>query len=390
MKCHRDYSQLRVAVDASRSRSGGARSHLIGLLNATNPVEHGIDEIHVWSYEELLNELPERPWLIKHKSMWIEGSLLFQLVWQRWLFGYSVKKFKCDIVLNTDGGTLSHVEPSITMSRDMLSYEPGEIGRYGISISALRLYILRFVQNAAFRRSTAVIFLTKYAARVIQGSSGVVENYSIIPHGVSEEFRESAGKIKLREYKNLKLVYVSNLDLYKHQWNVVRAVGYLRAAGFDLCLTLVGGGNGQSQRLLEKSFSEFENIDNFVEFLPFVPHEAIPALLRESDIFVFASSCENLPNSLIEAMAAGLPIACSERGPMPEVLKDGGIYFNPESVESIIAAIRKLVADRKLLQYMSLRALELSGAYSWERCAFETWVYVVGVFKNYTKRSKKR
>ena len=35
-----------------------------------------------------------------------------------------------------------------------------------------------------------------------------------------------------------------------------------------------------------------------------------------------------MPNTLVEAMASGLPIACSDRGPMPEVLGDGGVLFD--------------------------------------------------------------
>ena len=59
---------------------------------------------------------------------------------------------------------------------------------------------------------------------------------------------------------------------------------------------------------------------------------ALPEHLREAELFVFASSCENLPNILIEGMAAGLPIACSRRPPMPEVLGDAGESFDPEAV----------------------------------------------------------
>ena len=51
---------------------------------------------------------------------------------------------------------------------------------------------------------------------------------------------------------------------------------------------------------------------------------------------IFASSCESSSCVLIENMASGLPIACSNRGPMPEVLKDGGVYFDPEKPIDIL------------------------------------------------------
>ena len=60
------------------------------------------------------------------------------------------------------------------------------------------------------------------------------------------------------------------------------------------------------------------------------------AVLKRAHLFVFASSCENMPNTLVEAMASGLPIACSDRGPMPEILRDGGTYFDPENEVTIV------------------------------------------------------
>ena len=46
-------------------------------------------------------------------------------------------------------------------------------------------------------------------------------------------------------------------------------------------------------------------------------------------------------NTLIESTCVGLPIACSNRGPMPEVLEDGGVYFDPENTQSIKRSIEK-------------------------------------------------
>ena len=83
--------------------------------------------------------------------------------------------------------------------------------------------------------------------------------------------------------------------------------------------------------------------------------------------------------TLIEAMAIGLPIACSDRGPMPEVLRDGGVYFDPEDAESIARAIEALIRDPGLRMSVAKRAKGLSGQYSWARCAAETWSFLKAV-----------
>ena len=72
----------------------------------------------------------------------------------------------------------------------------------------------------------------------------------------------------------------------------------------------------------------------------------MPLQFSKHDAVIYASSCENMPNILIESMASGLPIACSDKQPMPEFLKNGGYYFNANSVDSIQKAIINLIEDK--------------------------------------------
>ena len=81
-------------------------------------------------------------------------------------------------------------------------------------------------------------------------------------------------------------------------------------------------------------------------------------------------------------MAVGLPIACSNRGPMPELLEDGGVYFDPEDSGSIAAAIEKIITHADLRTYIAKRAKALSEQYSWARCAAETWDFLRAVAKS--------
>jgi glycosyltransferase involved in cell wall biosynthesis len=376
MSTNRD---LVIGVDASRNRSGGAKAHLIGLLSRGNPKDHGIGTVHVWAYKSLLDSIPEQPWLIKHNPHELERSLLRQVIWQVLKFPGEVARAGCDIVLNTDAGTMSHVRPAVTMSRDMLSYEPGEIERYGWSKARLRLILLRYIQNRSLRRADGAIFLTRYAAEVIQRSSGPVRRIGLVPHGVGQNFQDLRHTLPwpAKGERPIRLLYISNAAWYKHQWTVVRAVEQLRNQGIDVTLTLVGGGSGPAQDRLRGQMARSDPRGEFVTQKKFVPQSDLPGYLVDADIFVFASSCENMPNTLVEAMAAGLPIACSRRGPMPEVLEDGGDYFDPEVPESIAAALRKLIDDEALRQRLAVRAKTLAARYSWERCARETWSFLV-------------
>lgn len=260
----------------------------------------------------------------------------------------------------------------------MLSYEPDEIKRYGTDKARLRLIALRYAQNASLKSADGAIFLTRYAGRVIQQVCGPLANIAYVPHGIGAVFlaNRPAHIWPAEGERPIRCLYISNALPYKHQWHVVEAVAQLRRQGVNLQLDLVGGGEGRARNRLEIQIAESDPKRQFVTQHEFVPQHILPRFLATTDLFVFASSCENMPNTLLEAMAAGLPIACSNRGPMPEVLEDGGVYFDPESPASIASAIADLIVHPDKRARLAMRARELSRQYSWARCAQETFSFI--------------
>jgi len=375
--------RLIVGVDASRNRSGGSEAYLIGILSAVNPLDFGIKVVHLWAPESLLNKLEDYKWLIKHSPKELRQSLIKQIWWQATKLSHEATSSGCDIMFTTDASTLCRFKPMIVLSQDMLSYEPGVMRHLGFTSKRIRALAILFVQNYAFRFSDGVIFLTEYASKVIQKSTGLLSHVKCIPHGVGLNFRS----IQLNylwpqdAIDPIRCIYVSNAEMYKHQWVVVEALSILRAHGHNITLQLIGGGVGKAQKLLDKSIKKFDPNVSFIEILNFIPHNKVPEYLSKSHIFIFASSCENMPITLIEGMSSGLPIACSDRGPMPEVLQDGGVYFDPEDCNSIVIAIEKIIYNQPLREEISERAKSLSNQYSWQRCADQTWTFIVDTYR---------
>lgn len=368
----------RVGMDASRNRSGGAIAHVTGILQEADPRDFGIDEVHLWSHRGLLDQVPPRPWLVKHSPPELEGSLGTQVLWQWRSLPRAASRAGCSVLFATDAATVCPFRPLVVMSQDMLSYEAGVMQFYRLGRARLRLLAILHIQNRAMRRADGVIFLSRYAAGVLQGVAGTLRRTVVIPHGVDEAFRKGSRRpwpgVGVRP---IQCLYVSNVAPYKHQWNVVRAVRLLREGGHAMRLVLAGdGGRGPAWRSLEAEVEASDSGREFVERLGAVEHKRVPELMAAADIFIFASSCENLPVTLLEAMASGLPIACSDRGPMPEVLEDGGVCFDPESPESIAAAVERIIKDRGLRESIAMRAREISERYSWSRCAKETWQFL--------------
>ncbi|MBI96462.1 glycosyl transferase family 1 [bacterium] len=367
---------MRLAINAVRAKSGGAFSHLTGIISNIDPEVYGFDEVHLWTHRSMKNILPQKSWLHIYCPDVSNKNIIYQLFWEFFILPRKLLQIECSLLFNVDAGSIARYKTSVTMSRDMLSYEPGELQRYGLSISSLRLLVLRYVQNLSLRNSTGVIFLTKYASKVIQNSCGKLKNIAYIPHGISSVFSNTKFNINKTFNSSLEILYISNPAPYKHQTEVIQAISILKNEGFNVNLTLVGAESGAFQKKIDNKIKKIDPHGEFIKQYPYENQNKLPIYIAAAHIFVFASSCENMPNTLLEAMATGIPIACSNRGPMPEILSEGGSYFNPEDPTQIAKAVKTIITDEPLRKFYSERSRALSSKYSWERCAAETFIYL--------------
>ena len=164
--------------------------------------------------------------------------------------------------------------------------------------------------------------------------------------------------------------------LYEKQAEVAQAIAHLRARGLPIVVDFVGAAYGPALARLREQIGRLDGAHEFLNYRGPVAFDELHTAYAQADAFVFASSCENLPNILLEAMATGLPIACSNRGPMPEVLGDAGVYFDPERPDEIAHAIEDLYRDTDRRAALSVKAQQKARTYSWERCASETLAFI--------------
>lgn len=377
---------LHLGIDATNIRQGGGVTHLSQLLQVAEPQVAGFDRVTLWTGIATAETLPMRPWLIKRSMPWMEASLPRRMVGQQFQLIHELEANGCDVMFSP-GGTLprwGHL-PMVAMSQNMLPFEPLEAERFGrASLMRLKMRMLRYSQGQSFRRADGLIFLTRYADKKVAAAlGGLTCQTALVPHGIEARFLQAPRRQRrLEDYSSaqpFRLLYVSILMPYKHQIEVARAVADLHARGLPIEIRFIGASWGrygvEFQRLLEA-------LDPFGEFLKWSGHEPFENLhrfYRDSDAFVFASSCENLPNIMIEAMASGLPIACSNRGPMPEVLGNAGLYFDPESPAAIASALQHLAGDQALRTNLAEQAWQKAQVYSWKRCAAETFEFIAQV-----------
>jgi glycosyltransferase involved in cell wall biosynthesis len=368
----------KIGIDASRNRSGGAVIHVTSIIKNLHVINYNISEVHLWAPRIILDDIPDAPWLFKHCPVAIEKSLFRQLYWQAITLKFELNKYGCSILFSTDAATLSQFNPLVVLGQDLLAYELSDSNKFKFSYEYLRLRAIFKVQNYAFVRARGVIFLTDHASKVIQKFTGKLPRVSIIPHGVSDLFRVGCVQNKiLNRNSHISCVYVSPILDYKNHIEVIKAIKELREIGIDIRITFIGDDKLFNRESIFRDLGIDDYPANIFKFVGSIKPILVLEYLKKSDIFIFASSSESFGISLLEGMAMGMKIACSNKSSLPELLQDGGVYFDPKDYQSISTAILNIIDNEELQLTIGSKAKALSNAYSWRECSIKTFSFIV-------------
>lgn len=379
-----EHSDISVGIDASNLRMGGGFNHLPQILESLNPETCGIRKVTIWCNLPMAASLPRRPWLQIRTVAALQRSLPHRIYWQQVSLPQELKKEGCDILFSPGGSLPSAAAiPTVVMSRNMLPFERKERARYPLlSYQRLRLELLRIIQKRSFSKADGLIFLTDYARKNVLEQIGTTSTQiKTIPHGIDPRFfRKPVSRTVSSE--PFRFLYISTIDLYKHQWNVAEAVARLNRTGLRATIDFIGSAYGPAANRLRKKQLELDPEGNFIQVLGNCPFSKLHEVYQDCDAFVFASSCENLPNIVLEAMASGLPVLSSNFGPMPEVLGDAALYFSPESVTEIYNQMAQVLDNRDLCNSLAEKAFARSQQYSWKDCSLQTFNFIRKVYSS--------
>jgi glycosyltransferase involved in cell wall biosynthesis len=145
--------------------------------------------------------------------------------------------------------------------------------------------------------------------------------------------------------ESLVVGYVGRLIEYKGVLDLVNAVEEIRLSGIELKLFLLGEGPLR-ETMLSKKY-------NWLTIFNPIPHHKVVDFLRNLDIFVMPSRNlkyheEHDSHALMEAMAVGIPSIATKSGSNIEVLSNAGILIEPEKIEELVGAIKKMINDLEL------------------------------------------
>jgi len=190
------------------------------------------------------------------------------------------------------------------------------------------------------------------------------EKVSVVPNGVKlSEFRlEKDKKDELGIPKDKKLVlFMGPIGRRKGAFDMVDVVSAVVSKAEDTFFVFCGQGEYKGEVDQFRRLVEEKNVSSHVNYAGNVTGQEKYNYYLSSDIFVLPSYVENLPISLLEAMAAGLPAIASDVGMIPELVQDGvnGFIIKAGDVTAIAERIIKLAQDKDLRISMGKRNLEL-------------------------------
>ena len=203
------------------------------------------------------------------------------------------------------------------------------------------------------------------------------EKISVLYPGVESRFRpvtDAAELARVREQYDLSqrfILSVGTLQPRKNYERLIRAFGQLWATteGRPYRLVVVGG-KGWLYESIFDCVREL-GLEKEVLFPGFVADEDLPALYTLADLFAFPSLYEGFGLPVLEAMACGTPVVCSEASSLPEAAGDAALLVDPLDVEGWAKAMGRALSDEMLKRELVARGLAQARRFSWERAAGE-------------------
>jgi len=231
---------------------------------------------------------------------------------------------------------------------------------------------LRILSGISARTAHRVITISNSARDDLTAHFDVPpEKVDVAPLGVRVPERTAAPpdlRARLELGDDPLVLCVAQKRPYKNLGALVRALADLR----DVPATLVLPGASTPHEAELKVLAAELGVMGRVRFLDWIAEDDLEGLYREATCFVLPSLIEGFGLPVLEAMARDLPVACSNRPSLPEVVGEAALLFDPEDHAAISTAVRRLLTDAGLRAQLVERGRKRVRLFPWERTAEET------------------
>lgn len=209
----------------------------------------------------------------------------------------------------------------------------------------------------------------------------VVEYYGIAPEKIevvynglspTKLFADNAMEESVPELEDTNFIFsVSGLGPHKNQGGLTEAFLLYKKRHPESDVKLVLTGPVRKYEVVREILSRNQDAVAHVVFTGFVSDEQLIWLYRKALAFIYVSYYEGFGLPILEALSVGKAVICADTASMPEVGGDAVAYCNPYEVESIEAAIDKVVSDASYRKQLEERAFGQAARFSYQKAAGE-------------------
>ncbi len=356
---------MRIGVNALYlipGEVGGTEIYLRHLLRAISEIRTPDDFFVFTNLETGRDLLPEGS-----RFHWVpqEVAARFRparLLWEQTLLPAECMNLRLDVLLNPGfTAPLAAPCPQVTIFHDLQHKRQPENFRW------FDLPFWRFFLWMAAHRSEGLIANSDpVQTDLLRFYRIAPEKVTLITPGVDPEFFEVAKRRVPQPY----LLAVSTLHPHKNLDGLLTAFAQFRREAPEFHLVIAGLRGFSTQHLEERRLAL--GLGDSVEFTGWIPREELYGLFAGAHAFVYPTRFEGFGLPVVEAMAAGIPLACSNIEPVASIAGDGALQFDPGNQDQIVEALRRIVFDEELRSRLALAGPERAKGYSWSQTAHLT------------------
>ncbi|MCC6454284.1 MAG: glycosyltransferase family 4 protein [Caldilineaceae bacterium] len=242
------------------------------------------------------------------------------------------------------------------------------------AVSLRARWLFRLTAYAALRASTQIIIGTESARQELLAHFPIApERLTTVPHAAAPRFQPQPEAViqAARAHYQLPGDFIFYCGINKPHKNLVRLIDAYAALDATAPPLIIGG--VWDERYPEpKQQVARHGLEDRVRFLGPVSDQHLPALYSAATLFIFPSLYEGFGLPVIEAMACGAPVACSDATGLRDVAGDAALLFDPQDTGSIVTALRTALENPGLRAELHTRSLAQAGRFSWSSTAQQT------------------
>ena len=359
---------MRIGIDAHMvgSRETGNETYCLGLIEGLEQIEDHNQYVVYLTSRSVLPSVNGHGRLLRR--MLRRGSSAWRLLMG---FAQASRKDRLDVL------HVTYNVPFFTRCPLVVSVHDISYVHYPEFFSKRDLRLLGTYVPYSVKAARHVLTLSESAAEDIERVYGVPRSkISVVPLAARAPYSSMAEPTRvsyMREAYGLSEPYilaVGNLQPRKNLLRLVEAVAQLPAWASDLKLAVVGKAQWKESEIY-RMVTELGLRDRVV-FTGYVSDEDLALLYHGSLALVYPSLYEGFGLPILEAMACGTPVICSNTSSMPEVAGDAAIMIDPLNVGELADAIGSVVESNSLREHLRHLGFARAASFSWLKTACQT------------------